>query len=185
MWWPVHIRERFWQRLHTVLFVCLFVCLFFCFLFTVVTKPENPYFASRPGLEIKPPREHSEGYAEYFSPKPMPKPPGGPQTPPPPPPPVLNCWLWSVVSAESICFFGVLQGLNYVLPPTRFKPLWAVRFVTKFTSKTFNRRVEKFFRRCCSCYVVRPRPRCSSLPLHPKCVQNSPCCIYQGQIRDG
>jgi len=73
----------------------------------------------------------------------MPKPPGGPQTPTHPPPSALNCWLWSVVTVESICFFGVLQDLNYVLPPTRFKPLWAVRFVTKFTSETFNRRVEK------------------------------------------
>jgi len=42
-------------------------------------------------------------------------------------------------------FLGNLQGLNYVLPPTRFKPLWGVRTVTKFTSETSNRRVEKFF----------------------------------------
>jgi len=119
----------------------------------------------------------------------MTEPPGGPQTPhpppPPPPPPALNCWLWGVVSAESIRFFGVLQGLNYVLPPTGFNPLWAVRVVTKFTSETFNRRVEKFFRRCCSCYVVRPRLRCPSLPVRPKYVQKSWCCIYQWQIGDG
>ena len=57
-----------------------------------------------------------EGYAEYFFSTPMPKPPGGPQTPTPTPPSALNCLLCSVVAAESICFVGVLQGLNYVLP---------------------------------------------------------------------
>ena len=65
-----------------------------------------------------------EGYAEYFFQTPMPKPPGGPQTPTHPPPSALNCWLWSVVSAESICFFGVLQGLKYVLPALNSNRLW-------------------------------------------------------------
>jgi len=113
----------------------------------------------------------------------MPKPPWGPQTPTHPPPSTLNCCLWSVVSAESICFFGILQGLNYVLPPTRFKP--AVRFVTKFTSEIFNSRVEKFFRGCCNYCGVRPRLRCSSLPLRPKYVQKSWCYTYPEQIGDG
>jgi len=40
---------------------------------------------------------------------------------------------------------------------TRFKQLVGVRFVTKFTPETFNRRVEKFFIRCCCCKIVRPR----------------------------
>jgi len=47
-----------------------------------------------------------------------------PRHPPTPPPSALNCWLWSVVSAESIRFFGVLQGLNYVLPPLDSNRLW-------------------------------------------------------------
>jgi len=121
------------------------------------------------------PLKFFEGYAEYFFPTPMPKPPGGLQTPTHPPPSALNCWLWSVVLAESIRFFGVLEELKYMLPPTRFKPLWAIQFVTKFTSETFNCRVEKFFRRCCSCYDVRPRLHCSSLPLRPMCALSIPC----------
>jgi len=32
--------------------VCLFVCLFFCLF--VVVKPKNIYFASCPGIEVKP-----------------------------------------------------------------------------------------------------------------------------------
>ena len=65
-----------------------------------------------------------EGCAEYFFPTPMPKPPGGPQTPTHPPPSALNCLLWSVVSAELIHTFGVLQSLNYVLPPLESNCLW-------------------------------------------------------------
>jgi len=54
----------------------------------------------------------------------MPKLPGGPQTPTHPPPSALNCWLWSVVSAEWILTFGVLQGLNYVLLPLDSNRIW-------------------------------------------------------------
>jgi len=61
---------------------------------------------------------------EYFFTTLMPKPPGGPQTPTHPPPSSLNFWLWSVVSAELIRTFGVLQDLNYVLPPLDSNRLW-------------------------------------------------------------
>jgi len=36
----------------------------------------------------------------------------------------LNCWLWSVVSAELIRTFDVLQGLNYVLPTLDSNRWW-------------------------------------------------------------
>jgi len=94
---------------------------------------------------------YPEGYAEYFSPTPMPKPPGGPQTPTHPLPPL--CTKLLVVE----CGFSRIDPhlrrssrLELRASYTRFKPLMGVRVVTKFTSETSNRHVEKFFSRCCS-----------------------------------
>jgi len=97
----------------------------------------------------------------------MSKPPEGPQTPTHPPP--------------SQIFLAVERGFSRIDPflrhssrrelrasSTRFNPLVGVRFVTKFTLEMFNRRDEKFSRRCCCCNVVRPRLLiCSSLPRRP------------------
>ena len=69
-----------------------------------------------------------EGYADYLFPTPMPKPPGSPS---PPPPSALNCWLWIVVSDESIHFFGVLRGF---LPHNL-----SVEFESAFFEQGFNR----------------------------------------------
>ena len=82
---------------------------------------------------------------------PMPKPPLGPQTTPPE---------MQVVERGFSRIDLLLRRssrLEIRASCTQFKPLVGVRFVTKFTLETFNRRVEKLFRRCCCCNVVRPR----------------------------
>jgi len=124
----------------------------------------------------------------------------------PPPPSALNCWLWSVVSAESIRFFGVLQGLTTCFLPLAFQSFGEYNLVTKSTKKRVQVHLSRWEIRHCSGEVVRPRllrdnvvywktkrkikndlqltACCSSLSLRPKYVQESWWCIYQGKIGD-
>jgi len=49
---PCFILNFFGYAIFGFWFVIDLVCLFFCLF--VVIQPENPFFASRPGLEVKP-----------------------------------------------------------------------------------------------------------------------------------
>jgi len=74
-----------------------------------------------------PPTPSSRGLCGLSVPDTEPKPP----VPSPPPPSALNCWLWIVVSDESIHFFGVLRGF---LPHNL-----SVEFESAFFEQGFNR----------------------------------------------
>jgi len=106
-----HVQNRSWMSARVVHRILEFVRQ------TISQNPQNQDKLKTPAVLVC---SRFERYAEYFFPTPMPKPLRGPQTPTYTPPSALRCWVWSMVSAKSIRFFGVLQGLNYEMQNCQF-----------------------------------------------------------------